>query len=103
MPVTATQLEDLLAGCQRVLPLDPSSGVGGGYLLTTTNLETLLHAFDGDAERIRPYLASYCMWTSWKVLYDCQIEPLLEALARRGRSPAAQIVPTTDRRRERAA
>jgi hypothetical protein len=77
-----TPLERLLRPCR---PL--THPVASGVILTGPDVQRLIAAYPGQEYTIRAYLAPYCMRSVWKVLYDCQRDPLQAALAGRSFIP----------------
>ncbi|WP_322489395.1 hypothetical protein [Chloroflexus sp.] len=85
---SASELFTCLDTCERLPALD-TCGTGGGLILTPEHINALLAA----AARLFPilpseiregtihaYLAAYVLQCPWRILYDCQREPMLQAL-----------------------
>lgn len=99
----ADSASELFAGldeCQRLPALD-AHGTGGGLILTPRHIAILTsiasqitaRTLDICKATVYGYLARYILQYDWFILYDCQREPLLEALGlRRAATPPSSAL-----------
>ncbi len=105
----ADPASELFAGldeCQRLPALD-AHGTGGGLILMPQHIASLIDTAGRLSSRtpelcagaVYSYLSRYILQCDWFILYECQREPLLEALGlRRAATVAASVLTGTPRK-----
>lgn len=106
----ASELFACLDTCERLPALD-ACGTSGGLILTQEHINALLTAaaclFPLLSPEIREgtiqaYLATYVLQCPWRVLYDCQRQPMLENLAGRPDSVNTVLTGTPKKSKSRS-